>query len=708
MLSWLLTSTFLLSSAALCGASSAVPTFEVNDLLSGRRADELSLILETTGLLAVRMPNGFSKDRESALLRGMCGSECHDDFLTVTNETPLNDPSTLRNTLATATVGEVPLPLPQELEQVCGAHVAQAMDALRDHVSTATNAFVHALDRLLNLSPDDVLMKNAYGNRYQSVSKITASATHLEHFHIYSKKEHSNQEDVDAWSNKDKSLFWHTDAGLFLAFVPAVDCQDPQGADQSFWMDSPSKDGAPNALEFPTDSVIIMLGAGAEHWLNTPVPLKATRHAVRMEPGQKRAWYGMMTLVPDEAIVQEQPQQRTFKEMQNAMATLGDRPAKVTSGDGSHVSIGCGAVPEYLGLDQDAASPRRRLQHVNNPNDCNNQTNFFCWMSCLDIPDSENLDDYLDSGFSLYCMDPAVYAQGHSVADAVEPCPFGVHNANCKGEWIATDPHVPGYHFHQHHESNSTPGHHNSSTPGHHNTSTPDDQQDDNTPGHHQQETPDGDFEDKWCYGGTSMYMDGFHWTHSTCVIYLFPEWVLSTRGKLVAASFGTVVFGALLEFVIFHRRRTISAFSPGYKRLAASSLFYGTQLTMGYMIMLIIMTYSGALFLSTVLGLVGGHIFFNSKDALFGKKDAETKALASTERTQHGVPSDETRFMTDSSYQAGDTIMVDQESGVTSQLSDNNDCTDKPLRRCPCVPEEGEDAEVPEGITPCCQNDLE
>ena len=92
------------------------------------------------------------------------------------------------------------------------------------------------------------------------------------------------------------------------------------------------------------------------------------------------------------------------------------------------------------------------------------------------------------------------------------------------------------------------------------------------------------------------MYMDGFHWLDSTCVIYLFPSWVLSTPAKLAIAAVGTVVFGTVLEFVIFTRRQVMTKLKPGFHRLTASALYYGLQLTLGYMIMLVIMTFSGDL----------------------------------------------------------------------------------------------------------------
>eukprot|EP00980_Cylindrotheca_fusiformis_P017031 scaffold5217_cov147-Cylindrotheca_fusiformis.AAC.1 len=45
---------------------------------------------------------------------------------------------------------------------------------------------------------------------------------------------------------------------------------------------------------FPRNSVAIMLGAGAQHWLAaSDISLKATQHSVQMEAGARRAWYGL-------------------------------------------------------------------------------------------------------------------------------------------------------------------------------------------------------------------------------------------------------------------------------------------------------------------------------------------------------------------------------------------------------------------------------
>ena len=344
-----------------------------------------------------------------------------------------------------------------------------------------------------------------------------------------------------------------------------------------------------------------------------------------------------VTLVPDIAIVQEHPEPQTFGDMkrrlsQHAAATARrqetsssllsstsrrrtSRTKDTNQHDDDHLfswtpttqrtlSIGCGAYTPVSELEEESDASmangngndkdqllflggrRLRADHVQSPDACNNSTNFFCWMSCMDIPDAGRIEERLNDGQSLYCMDPAIYdgTAHHKVKAATEPCAQGhVHNANCLGQWAPTAHGVTPYDFPQydhHHSTNDDPDPHNHD---------PDDTNSTNV-----------DF----CYGGTSMYMDGFHWTDTTCVIYLFPEWVLSTQGKLAAAGIGTVMFGAGLEWVIYWRRWTMTSLSSSSTsrplRMVTSGLFYGLQLSMGYMLMLVIMTYSGVLYVSS------------------------------------------------------------------------------------------------------------
>jgi len=187
-----------------------------------------------------------------------------------------------------------------------------------------------------------------------------------------------------------------------------------------------------------------MTGDGMESWLNYDgaSPFRATRHAVRMERGLTRAWYGMMFLVPPDAVVQSDPVVRTFAQMRESVAM-------VTSDDNvAHNSLGCGRPLPRLGLPLDVG---RRLGNAGHGDQsvCNNSTSFYCWMTCQDIPPLEtaqmSIEAVVAGNYSLYCADSAA---DDDLAEGVEQCTkSGVVGASmnpaCVGTWRRTEEGIP-------------------------------------------------------------------------------------------------------------------------------------------------------------------------------------------------------------------------------------------------------------------------
>ena len=67
---------------------------------------------------------------------------------------------------------------------------------------------------------------------------------------------------------------------------------------------------------------------------------------------------------------------------------------------------------------------------------CNNETNFYCWISCIDIPQSDMAQENADNGEALYCADATLLDQGiHAAMDSCRNVriglPRGVMNTNC-------------------------------------------------------------------------------------------------------------------------------------------------------------------------------------------------------------------------------------------------------------------------------------
>ena len=355
--------------------------------------------------------------------------------------------------------------------------------------------------------------------------------------------------------------------------------------------------------------------------------------------------YSIVTMVPDHAIVQEHPEERTYAQLREQMAlhatplttntprgSISSSAAQLVLDDDQKddfVSLGCGSravewetePSEFLVLEEEDDSSttmdtrthhahgRRRLMQVLNGQACNNETNFFCWMSCLDIPHYRQRKSYLKQGYSLYCMDPHIYVQsGHDVAAAVEPCQDGlVNNPECMGKWAKTSATVPAYDLQQ----QQSPSLHIQDSSTKSDGGEPDDA--DNAWIFENEEADDN----KFCFGGTSMYMAGFAWMRSTCVIFLFPQWILTNRFKFSVACLATFALGAGLEWILQARRHTVRAMAaaaaaaatttrtpfgtrpPPYRpglRVAIVASLYAIQLIMGYLLMLVIMTYNGLL----------------------------------------------------------------------------------------------------------------
>ncbi len=263
----------------MVSASLAVPSFPLAALQED--ISSVTQALRENGLLAIEMPSEYTATRNYAL-SGVCS--CWNSLSEA--RSVIGGVSGLlqqgaRTTVATATVGSTPLPLPTEIAQICGADVADALDALRDQVAMASQAFISAWDQSIRSSRTP-LLRTKHGVEYHLIHDIVKSSTNLEHFHLYSKTK---------GEDGDHDLSVHTDAGLFLSFVPALDCMNE--GDSSFFVED--SHGTLQPVEFPEHAVIIMMGAGAEHWLQSPSKVRATRHAVRMPVGTVRAWYGMST-----------------------------------------------------------------------------------------------------------------------------------------------------------------------------------------------------------------------------------------------------------------------------------------------------------------------------------------------------------------------------------------------------------------------------
>ena len=150
------------------------------------------------------------------------------------------------------------------------------------------------------------------------------------------------------------------------------------------------------------------------------------------------------------------------------------------------------------------------------------------------------------------------------------------------------------------------------------------------------------------------MYMSGFASVSlsmrgtTECVNLLFPDWILDSPWKLLVGCLGTVFFAMLLQVIVRVRTDVLRGRCKTWPLLGAalldsmpilfrrllSTFLLACQLCLGYLLMLVTMTYNAELFCSVVVGLVIGHAVF-AKDpcGVEGGERHATPASASSEQ---------------------------------------------------------------------------
>lgn len=120
-----------------------------------------------------------------------------------------------------------------------------------------------------------------------------------------------------------------------------------------------------------------------------------------------------------------------------------------------------------------------------------------------------------------------------------------------------------------------------------------------------------------FCNGfGVSMYMQGFTGIKDErqgCIVFLFEDLKIDSTAKYFLASVASLLIGIITEMIVFFRRKVAQNDKIKNKSMLKIVL-YASQVTFGYIAMLIAMTYSIILFTMIVLGLTIGHRIFNFK----------------------------------------------------------------------------------------------
>ncbi|KAG2431921.1 hypothetical protein HYH02_013140 [Chlamydomonas schloesseri] len=563
------------------------------------------------------------------------------------------DDGAQRHTLATATNKGVPEALPAEALRSC-PDFSSAATQLRAAVSATGAAYAGILDQLLygdatadtsgttagaaavtaRAAGDDATSSAGTAAVPSEYRDAVKSAESLEHFHLFepSRRSPAASATVDA-----AMLAMHSDIGLFLVMTPAElfprapaassgsrgsssSAVSPAGAQQlqqqqrrrTYARDLVVQlpDGSVAAPVLPDGALLVMNGEGLTRWMRQPPPGRvrpySPLHAVLSSDlgGGVRAWFGRMFMPPHNARLQVAEDDVNSGGGGMKVTAAGDhnqqaarhssrsadvmpRSLRAAAWSGSSISNTQQGHPhplqmtfaEYRQLthaqfhdggrasEASAAgcSPTRRL--LVDENSCG-ADQIYCWMSCMAIPANAT------------CGKSDIVCASTKNASRLWPQDFLIPATNKPTHCFDCAPTCPN--------------------------------------------TPAPPSTSRFCntaLGATTMWMTGFQFSagHESgpCVVFLFPEWVLDSKGKFAGACIGTFLMGVAVGALGWLRNGLRDAWvaqgrwDDGYPYWwrtwlgdAAIIAIIAVQVCLGYWLMLIGMTYQAELFLMVVLGL--------------------------------------------------------------------------------------------------------
>eukprot|EP00931_Biecheleriopsis_adriatica_P120125 TRINITY_DN95260_c0_g1_i1.p1 TRINITY_DN95260_c0_g1~~TRINITY_DN95260_c0_g1_i1.p1 ORF type:complete len:806 (+),score=162.39 TRINITY_DN95260_c0_g1_i1:355-2418(+) len=558
-----------------------------------------------------------------------------------------------RRTLATSTVAGRPLPLPAWATTTCEGF-GSAATRLRSLTGLLLSLFARSADAVIDSTGDAFLR-----DQRNSLDRMASQGTLLEHFHRYRAGD----------TNQSRALDMHTDAGLLQVLLVRWRAQGANPGELSRKQE-PYTSGLEVQLPngqlinaevemMPSDSnggaLLFLVGQGAENWLSH-LGLRAAPHAVSVGNDwarQERLVYGVMLLPPPEwkltAPGDGIPDQATF-------ADFWSRAQRALQGDGREDS--------EIALDGCMSSTLLERRLVDLSSSCQ-AGSIYCWMQCQAVP-----KDIGCSFEEAVCMsntrkqlcpagpphDPSCVPTCPPTDDLVlevtagENGSSGIYKAEGEhgGKRLYSKMQVDGSPFAGKVQWDSDykmwvlfgEGYKDSMVLyfSEMDTQAPPKQdwqiylgapptprlsftQDGN-----KSEPDTGPSEDAGFCNGilTDMHMSGFEVARQSvpCIIFFFQGLELTSAWKFVLAMLATILLGILVEFMVAARRWS----APGPSKRgtlfkwklsrrgtkAWSLLLYAVTRALGYLVMLVTMTYSVELFLSVIVGLTAGHAIFN------------------------------------------------------------------------------------------------
>ncbi|KAF4690267.1 hypothetical protein FOZ60_000424 [Perkinsus olseni] len=108
-----------------------------------------------------------------------------------------------------------------------------------------------------------------------------------------------------------------------------------------------------------------------------------------------------------------------------------------------------------------------------------------------------------------------------------------------------------------------------------------------------------------FCTGSTAMFMSGFTWSGSA-----------ENPCKFAMGCIGVLLLGMLVEGLLAARRRYLGYVRRPLMKSLVGALAFGVSVSIAYLAMLVVMTYSCELFICLCVGLAIGHFLFGNDAA--------------------------------------------------------------------------------------------
>ena len=475
------------------------------------------------------------------------------------------------------------MPLTDNSHRITYATITKSFPDCLDHdiISDTFDQVDALVTKLIEKLADKKLDYEVDGDVYNLLEAPTKDHVHVYFNNItsYGKME-SEMRNAKTSGENEFMVPFHVDNGLYLLITPF----SKHGLQIEL-----SNGEVMSTSNVDTNSIIILFGRGLTEWLLQNSDECKTKffpapHAVPSFASSKisyRSVYARMKVVPYEAV--PYTSQYTSRNHAANVKTFGEvfTETEYTKNNPSiqqhHASQLCSTeLQNNFSPSQSAKSRWRREDETwtkKMHEQCENGT-AFCWMDCLPQPQCTGEE-------VSYCKN-----------DDSDPCGDDSMDPSC--HWECGPAPAPPV-------STSPPG----------STSPP--------------APPVYDF----CRNGsfsTDMNMKGFFSSRQDlkpCIILFFKAWELDTRTKFAFGCIGVIILGIMVEACIALRRNFSSSSKRRFVRKLRSKpsvqylisiLLFGVNLALGYMAMLVAMTYSLELFLCIVMGIMIGHAIFNMK----------------------------------------------------------------------------------------------